>query len=198
MTTKKPAHPRACGENATALMPFVYTVGSSPRVRGKFQRQRALLHDGGLIPARAGKMKGGPPPLDRRTAHPRACGENVVTASGIALAIGSSPRVRGKCSPRSCTRGSAGLIPARAGKMTSTPGSKPSSTAHPRACGENSQHPAFVYPRLGSSPRVRGKFLNAAPAVPDSGLIPARAGKITGPRPPKVGASAHPRACGEN
>ena len=49
------AHPRVCGENPDVELPFIYMLGSSPRVRGK--PVRVLHADGGrgLIPACAGK-----------------------------------------------------------------------------------------------------------------------------------------------
>ena len=90
------------------------------------------------------------------------------------------------------------LIPACAGKTTSSCGKPRIPEAHPRVCGEN----LVVICRLsfqgGSSPRVRGKLTHDAPGLKVWGLIPACAGK-TGLTPP-VGyrRPAHPRVCGEN
>ena len=131
-------------------------------------------------------------------AHPRACGENEHGMSFRCWGGGSSLRVRGKLGFLGIHSPSRGLIPARAGKTWLACSILLFEWAHPRACGENSQHPAFVYPRLGSSPRVRGKRRRPAHRQHRGGLIPARAGKThSKPRRPNR-AMAHPRACGEN
>ena len=49
------AHPRACGENATAIPAGAAARGSSPRVRGKRPGSEPSRDPRGLIPARAGK-----------------------------------------------------------------------------------------------------------------------------------------------
>ena len=51
------AHPRACGENELCMWRRDRLIGSSPRVRGKRPRPRAVLLLVGLIPARAGKTR---------------------------------------------------------------------------------------------------------------------------------------------
>ena len=132
------AHPRACGENPLVYLLEYLTGGSSPRVRGKLLALPALRLARGLIPARAGKTPG--------VAHRFRC------------LPGSSPRVRGKHGPHRCQGGPRRLIPARAGKTAPVPTLMVSSTAHPRACGENSRAEEALRPRTGSSPRVRGKL----------------------------------------
>ena len=151
------AHPRACGENPSSLPSNTILLGSSPRVRGKprvFAHKRAVS---GLIPARAGKTTGRAPREASRRAHPRACGENGVTATTETTGPGSSPRVRGKQTVTTDAGESIGLIPARAGKTTWRRAAKRSRTAHPRACGENRMASASIVSAVGSSPRVRGK-----------------------------------------
>ena len=77
-------------------------------------------------------------------------------------------------------------------------GAAPSSLAHPRACGENTNSPTPSTGSSGSSPRMRGK-LNALDLTGAfSGLIPAHAGKTYSRREQRRRAPAHPRACGEN
>ena len=71
-----PAHPRAGGENARSSSPRGRPRGSSPRGRGKLFPAIASSADDGLIPARAGKTRSGPPGGCERPAHPRAGGEN--------------------------------------------------------------------------------------------------------------------------
>ena len=91
-----------------------------------------------------------------------------------------------------------GLIPARAGKTTSSPPTAARPSAHPRACGENAQVYNDILPTGGSSPRVRGKLSPHRYDAARVRLIPARAGK-TLPGVPEYGEEpAHPRACGEN
>ena len=51
------AHPRACGENLTALTAELAMFGSSPRVRGKRGLDLDVNGSDGLIPARAGKTR---------------------------------------------------------------------------------------------------------------------------------------------
>ena len=133
------AHPRACGENPVGSAAPSADCGSSPRVRGKRRQRRRGRSVLGLIPARAGKTRSCAPSTTPRTAHPRACGENLARRGRGSLGGGSSPRVRGKRAGGGARGGACGLIPARAGK-TSSSGPRPLNwTAHPRACGENIQ-----------------------------------------------------------
>ena len=192
------AHPRACGENPAAPLSLGTAPGSSPRVRGKRRHRRRDEGRPGLIPARAGKtIRLDPPGLDKG-AHPRACGENLVTIHKGVLADGSSPRVRGKPDLAHGGLVHDRLIPARAGKTSSTTPIRSCSWAHPRACGENlvCGHGASA-PR-GSSPRVRGKLGGPVGFGDGGGLIPARAGKTRGGIRCRWSGWAHPRACGEN
>ena len=175
------AHPRACGENAFSTGAGLGGLGSSPRVRGKRVFDRGGARRVGLIPARAGKTCPQSSRGSSRTAHPRACGENCASVTKSPSGSGSSPRVRGKLHTMYFLHSTGGLIPARAGKTGPPPASPPSPRAHPRACGENMRELGHKYPNQGSSPRVRGK--HSVPAAPPvvPGLIPARAGKTTGP-----------------
>ena len=92
----KGAHPRVCGENARLRSRWVRPPGSSPRVRGKLNREMYGDIILGLIPACAGKTTGFRADRPAAWAHPRVCGENC-WAGGIATMMrGSSPRVRGK------------------------------------------------------------------------------------------------------
>ena len=74
----------------------------------------------------------------------------------------------------------------------------PQTTAHPRACGENTLSNMQTASFLGSSPRMRGKREAAARNSQGAGLIPAHAGKTPWPPPVRFLPQAHPRACGEN
>ena len=172
--------------------------GSSPRVRGKPGRPRSCPPLCGLIPACAGKTRLMGFQGLRRRAHPRVRGENLLERRGQLPRQGSSPRVRGKHRSGHQRHLGGGLIPACAGKTAShraSPGRRP---AHPRVCGENETTVCFAVVHRGSSPRVRGKPCDAAPARRDLGLIPACAGKTLSPDTPDSMVAAHPRVCGEN
>ena len=173
-------------------------MGSSPRVRGKLGRSVPGTVLVGLIPACAGKTRRTVRALGCRRAHPRVCGENVGTVEAGVGQEGSSPRVRGKRSWSSRSRCPRGLIPACAGKTTSSVLIGPGPPAHPRVCGENVGAKVRTWPRPGSSPRVRGKpGVHAGPGRVH-GLIPACAGKTISQSARTRNVSAHPRVCGEN
>ena len=89
-------------------------------------------------------------------------------------------------------------IPARAGKTSWMASEKLRPVAHPRACGENARNDAGAAHILGSSPRARGKRLQAVVGGHGAGLIPARAGKTPTSWRRISSGSAHPRVCGEN
>ena len=75
---------------------------------------------------------------------------------------------------------------------------RPSTTAHPRAGGENSSTKPTPCTRRGSSPRGRGKPRARARGHACARLIPARAGKTGRVSVLREGEGAHPRAGGEN
>ena len=112
------AHPRACGENASAEKPFEYRSGSSPRMRGKLEVAPSNACSAGLIPAHAGKTRAAVRESWKSRAHPRACGENPIPSLIAASVAGSSPRMRGKrVRHRKYFHGDR-LIPAHAGKTS--------------------------------------------------------------------------------
>mgnify|MGYP000900133923 CR=1 FL=1 len=192
------AHPRAGGENPSMRAFTVGARGSSPRGRGKRSWRPRRAWCGRLIPARAGKTLLATPQANLGRAHPRAGGEN---AQGHILTRsfeGSSPRGRGKHGRSLENVLLPGLIPARAGKTTTSPRYLLASRAHPRAGGENC-YPCPRQPRAGgSSPRGRGKRTVRAYRFRTRRLIPARAGKTTWKTTNLHDRQAHPRAGGEN
>ena len=192
------AHPRACGENVVrSAMSFGFP-GSSPRVRGKRARVLDSARRVRLIPARAGKTGRSAGGGRRRSAHPRARGENGDGHGGPGAARGSSPRVRGKLDVGDVQPPRGGLIPARAGKTSFFRGTSVGVWAHPRACGENVLDLLLGGLGSGSSPRVRGKHPRRERSARARGLIPARAGKTSKRLSGSGACGAHPRACGEN
>ena len=95
-------------------------VGSSPLTRGKLAVAAASTWGGGLIPAHAGKT--GQWKIQGLTfeAHPRSRGENAHDRPSRRKAGGSSPLTRGKLVNRDKLGGLSGLIPAHAGKTTTS------------------------------------------------------------------------------
>ena len=192
------AHPRVCGENTPSEVIGRWTGGSSPRVRGKSIPPHWSASCHRLIPACAGKTRGGRVRLLRASAHPRVCGENSGTARGSSPGRGSSPRVRGKPSKHPELGDDGGLIPACAGKTLKWEVFGCYNWAHPRVCGENSRAAETPSGSQGSSPRVRGKLMLPRVIAAHPGLIPACAGKTDSTQTPSCEMTAHPRVCGEN
>ena len=195
---RRAAHPRVCGENSRTSPTSAAALGSSPRVRGK---PLGLLFAGiasGLIPACAGKTRAMRARARSPAAHPRVCGENVLSRPDHRAARGSSPRVRGKPLELGGLDADGRLIPACAGKTRTRPHSPGRAGAHPRVCGENLPGDQPPRPALGSSPRVRGKRGLQRRPRGFAGLIPACAGKTPMQALALARFSAHPRVCGEN
>ena len=111
---------------------------------------------------------------------------------------GSSPRGRGKRGCRIGVLRVRRLIPARAGKTTSTRRLSAGRAAHPRAGGENQNEGWNVERKPGSSPRRRGKPPVRWGLWAVSRLIPAQAGKTLKLAQTPFLTPAHPRAGGEN
>ena len=172
--------------------------GSSPLTRGK----RSLTASGqtrtGLIPAHAGKTKEDAPVIPPKGAHPRSRGENRCAQRWVSSRHGSSPLTRGKRHVRLLVGLGRGLIPAHAGKTTSSTAQTSSSGAHPRSRGENASSPRHSMLTAGSSPLTRGKLPSRRNDASQDGLIPAQTGKTSRPPCPSSSNGAHPRSRGEN
>ena len=166
-----------CGENLVGTLWALNRDGSSPRVRGKRTHACCLTARRGLIPACAGKTASWSSATSMTRAHPRVCGENPGWFETVARDAGSSPRVRGKLLIRSLDPGLYRLIPACAGKTSRRRLMRKPLRAHPRVCGENHRRPDAGNRLPGSSPRVRGKRVNAPQRSYAARLIPACAGK---------------------
>ena len=152
--------------------------GTSPRMRGKplnlFHHSRHTRN----IPAYAGKTGLEPRTHWLRSEHPRVCGENAVEKFVDGCGYGTSPRMRGKLSPRADRIPPKRNIPAYAGKT----------------------HVVVVAPQVvgGTSPRMRGKLCQASTRYIVTRNIPAYAGKTIVQISAAGDAEEHPRVCGEN
>ena len=110
------AHPRSRGENGGRVAGLRGLRGSSPLTRGKQLAAGAVGHNGGLIPAHAGKTRWVCQMWTRLTAHPRSRGENWSAEVTREFMMGSSPLTRGKPRSHHLDRQRRRLIPAHAGK----------------------------------------------------------------------------------
>ena len=192
------AHPRSRGENGDQNQPVVRGRGSSPLTRGKLLQAAEVLLSRRLIPAHAGKTCAPRGYAQRRAAHPRSRGENLVPAGRMVIGGGSSPLTRGKPGRDRVDRIGLRLIPAHAGKTLRGGASRCGRRAHPRSRGENEYFAASFDTQIGSSPLTRGK--RGLPVLRPSmtGLIPAHAGKTRCTTSTNRAATAHPRSRGEN
>ncbi len=191
-------HPRACGANVLEAFDVERVAGSSPRMRGKRLPTGPQMRADRIIPAHAGQTEHSCPRQPSRTDHPRACGANRNCSCVSCARCGSSPRMRGKRFERIAFDNRPRIIPAHAGQ-TGTPDSFASAgTDHPRACGANSSTNCSNSPRVGSSPRMRGKPLLVLGELACARIIPAHAGQTLRWGRRWIRCTDHPRACGAN
>ena len=109
-------HPRACGANSSVSLPIAYSVGSSPRMRGKRLGELAYCGWCRIIPAHAGQTPRRSHQRGETTDHPRACGANCSTVTISPRTLGSSPRMRGKRIDIVASASGVRIIPAHAGQ----------------------------------------------------------------------------------
>ena len=114
------------------------------------------------------------------------------------LLLGSSPLTRGKRAARSSLSASLRLIPAHAGKTTSSLTYASVMSAHPRSRGENPTGAPISIEASGSSPLTRGKPRGHRRDAKPRRLIPAHAGKTARRHCAHRRRPAHPRSRGEN
>ena len=195
---RRSVHPRVCGEHIWCCACRVPTHGSSPRVRGTFANGnlgKRLLR---FIPACAGNMNRRVGRRQIIAVHPRVCGEHTLSSICRISPAGSSPRVRGTCSPGTNSRMRSRFIPECAGNITKKPAPFGVPAVHPRVCGEHYAWPFWLSSRYGSSPRVRGTSRCSPPVLPLCRFIPACAGNIVSLWIRLSYPAVHPRVCGEH
>ena len=88
--------------------------------------------------------------------------------------------------------------PTRVGKTHLQRARRQELEVHPHACGENAHRQAMGVVWWGPPPRVWGKPYDRGTKATKLGSTPTRVGKTSSFRPPAVGQSVHPHACGEN
>ena len=156
------------------------------------------MRGSGIIPANTGKIYRGDAACPGCADHPREYGENDISAGFVAGGTGSSPRIRGKSPGAWESRAGCRIIPANTGKMTCGRPPPRLRRDHPREYGENAGTVDGCGCGIGSSPRIRGKFVVDAGMGKGGGIIPANTGKIfcVQDRLPRLW--DHPREYGEN
>ena len=88
-------HPRVCGEHSRVKLPLMFTLGSSPRMRGAHAFEEVVEQGRGFIPAYAGSTSTVSRRMETRGVHPRVCGEHHAKKTVVDGIEGSSPRMRG-------------------------------------------------------------------------------------------------------
>ena len=216
-TAVVPVHPRVCGEQINSLFSDSMDCGSSPRVRGTGAGVFATQRPRRFIPACAGNRAILGFWCQRRTVHPRVCGEQWIKCFPACVAVGSSPRVRGTAvntpvffraagsSPR--VRGTADVLESRHFALRFIPACAGNShlralvflhvAVHPRVCGEQKDDHLAPGTGDGSSPRVRGTDQSIRSGVTVTRFIPACAGNRPDGRIRCNCNTVHPRVCGE-
>ena len=177
---------------------LISSFGSSPRLRGTRGSRGARRVDARFIPAPAGNTPGTRCRRRPIPVHPRACGEHDNWATTLAMADGSSPRLRGTRETASREAREIRFIPAPAGNTRSTRTDRPRGSVHPRACGEHNAVSYGTDLNDGSSPRLRGTLPRAERLGPVLRFIPAPAGNTLVRSARAVTLPVHPRACGEH
>ena len=114
------------------------------------------------------------------------------------LAVGSSPRVRGKHRARTARSRRRRIIPASAGQTIRRSRRALCPADHPRECGANYLAVLGGTWRYGSSPRVRGKHALDPDYRLRMRIIPASAGQTSTCLICASAAADHPRECGAN
>ena len=150
------AHPRSRGADPTYRPGIASSVGSSPLARGGQAWIGSAARYRGLIPARAGRTRGGSPRVGGRRAHPRSRGADSLSVHARGVPEGSSPLARGGRGRHQGRDLPLGLIPARAGRTGREVACAELSGAHPRSRGADSTVIAVLDSEQGSSPLARG------------------------------------------
>ncbi len=189
-------HPRACGAERSSSLPPSSFHGTSPRMRGRVDVERAAVGGVRNIPARAGPRCGRGVGTSRRGEHPRACGAEYRRPRRRPPRCGTSPRVRGREQRGDPLCALGGNIPARAGPSAPRCTGVWGVVEHPRACGAEGDAFEAAWNARGTSPRVRGRVRRGPLDLRQRRNIPARAGPSPAARGSARRAGEHPRACG--
>ena len=156
-----------------------------------------VLAEARFIPAHAGNRIASAGTNTVMTVHPRACGEQVLSAEVRRCPGGSSPRMRGTEAAQAMPQTNPRFIPAHAGNSLVSRSISALAAVHPRACGEQKPNAYQNRIQFGSSPRMRGTVVADGVVGGHVRFIPAHAGNRCGGVVVRWIMSVHPRACGE-
>ena len=196
--SRRPDHPRTCGENIKKEDLMRQVDGSPPHMRGKLAEPHWPFWSAYITPAHAGKTLRSSFPDRMSTDHPRTCGENFLMVISPIWLIGSPPHMRGK-QPISCLAHAWHRItPAHAGKTELLKSQPIADADHPRTCGENTVRGKSLYFPCGSPPHMRGKPTISQMESGKQRITPAHAGKTQCVPCQIMSTPDHPRTCGEN
>ena len=170
--------------------------GSSPLARGLPDTRQAQGQTHRIIPARAGFT--GLIALNRANFkdHPRSRGVYYGGDDEVDCGEGSSPLARGLRTGDQYFRGTAGIIPARAGFTAVSIMNPYFIRDHPRSRGVYAPATLRSWGYFGSSPLARGLPGLRVAAIRVAGIIPARAGFTRPPGAPAGRGWDHPRSRG--
>ena len=124
------------------------------------------------------------------------CGGSLFYRHLRGVAVGLSPRVRGKPVSMADANCAGGSIPACAGEAAIERGQVEQQKVYPRVCGGSDASSANDATRAGLSPRVRGKRRWRRSEWRPPGSIPACAGEAAGYDMDMRHYSVYPRVCG--
>ena len=175
-------HPRSRGVYPASPMRTATRPGSSPLARGLLFSHMSQITFHRIIPARAGFMTVTSTVPPRAADHPRSRGVYQAHVEHFSSPPGSSPLARGLSTPLTARARRIGIIPARAGFMSSRHHAGDRGGDHPRSRGVYFMVGAFRMVGRGSSPLARGLCDRGEGRGGARGIIPARAGFI--PPPP--------------
>ena len=108
-------HPRACGEQSTTTVKQTTHPGSPPRMRGTGLSRACKAPHHRITPAHAGNSAEFAHFVQIRRDHPRACGEQLLSAYRRKRSPGSPPRMRGTVDGQTSDGWVHGITPAHAG-----------------------------------------------------------------------------------
>ena len=151
----------------------------------------------GSIPANAGKPHRPPTAVLRPGVYPRERGEAARWYNARLVGQGLSPRTRGSPLRPRRRQDPRGSIPANAGKPVSHEASSLGGGVYPRERGEALGGGNRSHCGGGLSPRTRGSLTSRRRLVPQSGSIPANAGKPRRGSWPATPSRVYPRERGE-
>ena len=185
-----------CGGGSSAGVPFVRTLGRSPRVRGRHLAAVRLAIERRSIPACAGEAAIRLIRRHRDRVDPRVCGGGGSPRPDGGPCLGRSPRVRGRLPIYELQSAANRSIPACAGEACCMTSRSVMSKVDPRVCGGGTSGSNRKKSEAGRSPRVRGRHDDMAAENDRLRSIPACAGearrRLRSTRSRKV----DPRVCG--